>query len=101
VETIGQTVVYSEPQNRDVCGCEEIEGLSLFAVGRFLQMQEKTTHWRGWRGRLKRERTCVYPWLIHVDVQQKPTQHCDATTLQFKESFKKINGTSRGKKYNI
>jgi len=24
----------------------------------------------------KKERTYVYPWLIHVVVWQKPTQHC-------------------------
>ena len=35
-------------------------------------------------GRFKREGTCVYPWLIHVDVWQKPTQHCKAIILQLK-----------------
>ena len=32
--------------------------------------------------RFKREGTYVYLWLIHVDVQQKPTQHCKANILQ-------------------
>ena len=29
-------------------------------------------------GRFKREGTCVYLWLIHVDVWQKPVQYCKA-----------------------
>jgi len=47
----------------------------------------------GWevKGRLKREGTCVYLWLIPVDVWQKPTQHCKAITLQLKiKKFKNI-----------
>ena len=34
----------------------------------------------GWEvgGRFKREGTCVYLWLIHVDVCWKPAQHCIA-----------------------
>ena len=35
-------------------------------------------------GSFKREGMCVYPWLIHVDVWQKPTQHCKAIILQVK-----------------
>jgi len=35
-------------------------------------------------GRFKREWTCVYLWLIHVDVWQKPIQHCKAIILQLK-----------------
>ena len=40
----------------------------------------------GWEadGRYKREGTCVYLWLIHVDVWQKPTQYCKAIILQLK-----------------
>ena len=40
----------------------------------------------GWEeeGRFKREGTYVYLWLIHVDVGQKPTQHCKAIILQLK-----------------
>ena len=34
---------------------------------------------------LKRERIYVYLRLIHVIVQQKPTQHCKAIILQFKK----------------
>ena len=32
-------------------------------------------------GRLRREGTYVYIWLIHFVVQQKLTQHCKATIL--------------------
>ena len=32
----------------------------------------------------KREGTCVYLWLIHVDVWQKLTQYCKAIILQLK-----------------
>ena len=35
-------------------------------------------------GRLKREETYVYLWLIHAYVWQKPTQFCTASTLQLK-----------------
>ena len=42
-------------------------------------------------GRVKKEGTCVYLWLIHVDVWQKPTQHCKAIILQLKiNTLKKI-----------
>ena len=42
-------------------------------------------------GRVKKEGTCVYLWLIHIDVWQKPTQHCKAIILQLKiNTFKKI-----------
>ena len=46
----------------------------------------------GWGvgGRFKRERTYVYLWLIHVDIWQKPTQHCKSIILQLKiNKFKK------------
>ena len=35
-------------------------------------------------GRFRREGTYVYLWLIHVDVWQKPTQHCKIIVLQLK-----------------
>ena len=35
-------------------------------------------------GKFKREGTYVHPWLIHVDVWQKPTQYCKAMILQLK-----------------
>ena len=43
----------------------------------------------GWDGigvgeRFNREGKYVYLWLIHVDVWQKPTQHCKAIILQLK-----------------
>ena len=34
----------------------------------------------------KREGTCAYLWLIHVDVWQKPTQYCKAETNTVLES---------------
>ena len=32
--------------------------------------------------------TCVYLWLIHVDVWQRPTQYCKAIILQLKINLK-------------
>ena len=48
--------------------------------------------WDGWEvgGRFRREGTYVYPWLIHADVWQKPTQNCKAIILQLKIIFKKV-----------
>ena len=34
------------------------------------------------------------PMVTHVDVQQKPTQHCKAIILQFKKKKKKSLGFS-------
>ena len=31
----------------------------------------------------RKEGTCVYLWLIRVDVWQRPTQHCRAIVLQY------------------
>ena len=49
----------------------------------------------GWEveGRFKREGPCVYLWLIHVDVWQKPTQYCKAIIhqLKIKKFFKKMH----------
>ena len=36
------------------------------------------------RGKFKKEGTYIYPWLIHVDVLQKPTQCCKAIIIQLK-----------------
>ena len=46
---------------------------------------------KGWEvgGRFNREGTCVYLWLIHVDLWQKSTQHCKAIILQLKINLKK------------
>ena len=38
-------------------------------------------------GRFKREGTYVYLWLIHVDVWQKPTQHCKAVKKKKKKKI--------------
>ena len=40
--------------------------------------------WWGVGGRFRREGTDVYLWLIHVAVQQEPTQHYKAIILQLK-----------------
>ena len=34
--------------------------------------------------RVKKERMCVYVWLIHVDVWQKPAKFCEVVILQLK-----------------
>ena len=50
----------------------------------------------GWRGRLERGSgggTHVNPWLIHVDVWQKPLQYCKVISLQ----IIKINGKKKKK----
>ena len=38
-------------------------------------------------GKFKREGTYVHLWLIHVDVEQKSTQHCKAIILQLKNIY--------------
>ena len=45
-------------------------------------------------GRFKRESTQVYPWLIHVDVWQKPVQYSKAIMHQLKinKFFRKEEG---------
>ena len=51
----------------------------------------------GWGGGFKREGTCIYLWLIHVSLQQKPTQFCKVIILiKNKLIFlkKKIKSTS-------
>ena len=51
--------------------------------------------------RFKREETYVHLWLIHVDVWQKPSQHCKVTLLQLKikqKTVKKLNTKSRGRR---
>ena len=46
-------------------------------------------HWddpEGWDGEGDSGRgTHVYPWLIHVNVWQKPLQYCKVISLQFKK----------------
>ena len=42
-------------------------------------------------GRFRREATCVYLRLIHVDVWQKATQNCKAIILQLKINIKKTS----------
>jgi len=47
-------------------------------------------------GRFKRERKYIYLWLLHIDVQQKPTQDCKAIILQLKKNLKKKARPSTG-----
>lgn len=51
----------------------------------------------GWglEGRLKRNGTYVYSWLIHVVVWQKPIQHCEAIIFQFENGIYVIWYASR------
>ena len=51
----------------------------------------------GW---FKRGGIYVYLWLIHVDVWQKPTQHCKAIILQLKINFKKFSSVLLMSKIN-
>ena len=48
-------------------------------------------------GRLRREETCLYLWLMHVDVWQKPVQYCKAIILQLKINSKKEDILLRSK----
>ena len=43
----------------------------------------------GWEVGGRRQGKLVYPWLIHVDVWQKPTQDCKAIILPLKKKKKK------------
>ena len=47
---------------------------------------DNLAEWEGVGGgkEVKREGTYVYLWLIHVEVWQKPTQHCKIIVLQSK-----------------
>ena len=48
----------------------------------------------GWRGRWEGgsgRGTHVNPWLIHVNVRQKPLQYCKVISLQIIKMEKKIN----------
>ena len=53
----------------------------------------------GWDGRgeggFKQEVTCVYLWLIYVDVWQKPSQYCNAIIFQLKINKCKLKKKKR------
>ena len=55
----------------------------------------------GWGEKFKREGICVHLWLIHVDVWQKPTQHCKTIILQLKIKKEKFGDVEKGKKKNM
>ena len=47
--------------------------------------QPRGVRWGGgWDEGSRRRETCIYLWLIHADVWQKPTQYCIAIILQLK-----------------
>ena len=50
----------------------------------------------GWEvgGRFKRQGTYVYLGLIHIDVWQKPTQHCKVIILQLQINDRKRPGST-------
>ena len=60
-------------------------GNLLYNIGSSnLVLCDNLAEWNGVGGRFRREGTYVYLWLIHVDVWQKPTQHCKIIVLQLK-----------------
>ena len=42
---------------------------------------------------VQEEETCVHPWLIDVDVWQKPPQYCKVISLQLNKNFLKTLST--------
>ena len=65
--------------------------MGLCSVKQGAQTQRPMTTERGgmeWevQGRLKREGTYVYLWLIHVDIWQKSIQYYKAIILQLKRN---------------
>ena len=57
--------------------------LSVLSFTRPFKHKDQVGWGRRWEGG-SRKGTWVYPWLIHVDVQQKPAQYCRAIILQWK-----------------
>ena len=47
---------------------------------------------------IQEERDYVHLWLIHVDIRQKPTQHCKTIILQLKIKKEKFRDVEKGKK---
>ena len=57
------------------------------------QSKRKIQGWGGEEGRREGQEgrdIYIYLWLIHVDVQQKPTQFCKSIILQLKNKLRKI-----------
>ena len=50
----------------------------------------------GWEVGGRRQGKLVYPWLIHVDVLQKPTKDCKAIILPLKKKKKETQGAQFG-----
>ena len=66
--------------------------LDFMTIKNFVH-QETILGWEVGR-RFRREGTCVYLWLLHVDARQKPTQHHKALILQLKINKKIMIGRS-------
>ena len=58
--------------------------VGMCSWGRELVTTYRGEIWWDVGGRIQREGTYVYLWLIHVDVWQKPTEYCKAIILQLK-----------------
>ena len=68
-----QWEVAVQPRELSLVLCDNLDGLDKGGVEQ----------------RFKREKTDVSLWLIHIVVQQKPTQHCKAIIFQLRIIFKK------------
>ena len=56
----------------------------------------------GWGGRWEEGSGCgthVNPWLIHVNVRQKPLHYCKVISLQLKKKEEKFHGKRKKKKW--
>ena len=81
--------IYTPP-----CVKQMASGKQLFNRGSPAQCSVMTQMGElGWAlgGRLKKKGMSVYLQLIHIVVQQKPTQHCKAIILQLKKCIGKKN----------
>ena len=79
-----QVAIYTQP-----CVKQIASGKLLYNTGSstqyYMTIQMDGIGW-GVGRRFKREGTCVYLWLIHVFVWQKPTQNCKAIIPQLKKN---------------
>ena len=85
----GDSGVYGESNMETYITICKIDSQREFTVWLRELKQGLCNNMEGWKGRemrrrFKRERTCVYLWLIHADVWQKPTEFCKAIILQLK-----------------
>ena len=88
-----QGIFPTQRSNPGLLHCRQIKMVGcmrwVFRAGALGRLREM-----GWRGRQKRGlgwRTHVNPWLFHVNIWQKPLQHCKVISLQ----WIKINGKKK------